>query len=594
MKLFNKYIVITLSFVILVACSDSPNASSSDSGATPAAPQAGNSGSRGPEDTEDTYFVAADDSSTPIVPSQYRADGVKRAPLSVCGANGSVLRQEMSKFERENPNYRPKADPELRIIQNGLGRFIGLEPGSDVFTARNEAVNMAVLNAKSAIIKTINQKISASQAVNSPPSGLSIDEKIDAQTEGLRRQFASLAAETMELGREYRALSEAVIVADENELKGITTQDRVNSFFDAAIKKLDESYDPATTSEEKIARANELKERLQSKRAQFLSRANQLQDLERDLRSATNQSIASTTVEAVAQMPLYGTSMINHMECFDAEERSVYVLVKLIWTPGLHEQARSILLNEPIDLTPGDMSFDDYIYSLDLSQQLGSYRYIDNEGNPWFYSIRSADYAAGDPMTIEGATDLLAQGQVALMLQSEVMTQQQAKAAVAQNAGARRAVTAQQFMSNMSAEARNLNLYGLNLARQEIVDSPITQGPAYVSVAAINMKAAHSAPEAMASLYATLKEVNYDQSYREGLRQGMIDEAESTRNDPGARAQGYSDGGEAVADVVAENQAAAEGAEEGELVVGKDGAQVAPEAEEQSVKFKSKAKKDDF
>ena len=596
MKPIQKYIFLPLCFLGLVACSESPNASPADvgAGAGAGASQTSSADASDAEVSEDNYFVAAEESSTPIVPSQYRADGLKMAPLSVCGVNGSELDQEMSRFERENPNYRPKSDPELRIVQNGMGNVIGLEPGSDVFIARNEAMNKAVLNAKAAIIKTINQRISATQAVHSPPSGLSIDEKVDAQTEGLRRQFASLAAETQELGREYRALSEAVIVSDEDELKGITTQDRVNSFFDAAIQKLDESYDPATISEDKLARVTELKERLQSTRAEFLSHSNQLQDLERDLESAANQSIAKTTVEAAAQMPLYGASMVIHMECYDAEERSVYARVKMIWTPGEHEKARAILLNEAVELSPGDMSFDDYIYSLDLSQKLGSYRYIDDEGTPWFYSIRSADYTAGMPENIRGRTDLFAQGQVALMLQSEVMTHARAEEAIAQNEGARSAVTASQFMSEMSAEARDLNLYGLNIARQDVVESPITQGPAHVSVAAINMKAAHNAPEAMASLYATLKEVNADQSYREGLRQGMIDSAESTRNDPAARQQGYVDGGEAVDEVVAESQSPADEAMEGELIVGEDGELVAPENTEQSVKFKSKAKKDDF
>lgn len=510
-------------------------------------------------DVADNYFEQAQDSDSEIIPSQYTIDGQKMAPLSVCGTNGSDVRREMSAFEREQPNFRPKSDASLRIIQNGIGSFTGLQPGSDLFVARNEAMNRAVLNAKAAIIKTIHQKITAEQSVKTPISGLSIDEKIDLQTQSLRNEFSQLTAETEVLGAEYAGLTEAVLTSSSaDNLQGLTTVDRVNSFFDAAIKKLDESYDPANAEAEKKAKFENLKSQLTQKRAAFISSVNKLADLQRDLTNIQNQTISETSVQSLSSMPLYGASTIKHLECYDAEERSIYTMAKLIWTPGLHEQARAILLNETVDLPLGEKSFDDFIYDLDISQLLGSYRYIDDSGNPWFYAIRSADYTIGNPATIEDRTNLLAAGQAVLALYAEVKTSSDAKTAVANSESARTSVTASQFSQQQSQKAQDLNIFGLSNARSEIVISPITNREEYISVAAINMKAAHSAPGAMAELYATLREVNSDQSYREGLLRGMADEANSTKNDPAARAAGYSDGRDNVVEVTQERELASE------------------------------------
>jgi hypothetical protein len=542
----------------------------------------------------DSYFEEAETSDTEIVPSQYTIDGQKLAPLSVCGTNGANLRREMSVFERENRNYRPTSDPALRIIQNGFGSFTGLQPGSDIFLARNESMNRALLSAKANIIKTIRQKITAEQAVRTPISGLSIDEKIDMQALSLRNELAELSAETEVLGAEYESLTAAVLTSATSEnLQGLTTEDRVNSFFDAAIKKLDDAYDPATSEAEKKAKFEELKAELTVKRASFISSVNKLGDLERDLSNIQNQTISETSVQSLSSMPLYGAATVKHLECYDAEERSIYTMAKVIWTPGLHEQARAILLNEDIDLPPGAKSFDDHIYDLDITQLLGSYRYIDNEGTPWFYSVRSADYTIGNPSTIEDRTNLFAAGQAVLAVYAEVSTSSDAKAAVANSESARTTVTATQFSQQQSQKAQDLNIFGLTNARSEIAISPITGREEYISVAAINMKAAHSAPDAMASLYATLREVNSDQSYRDGLIQAMADEAESTKNDSRARAEGYSDGRNNVQEISDERARNSEPPASVESARNID-AEQEPGRAESSTSFSSQAVEDDF
>jgi hypothetical protein len=510
-------------------------------------------------DVADSYFEQAQDSDSEIIPSQYGIDGQRMTPLSVCGRNGANVSSAMEAFERDEPNFRPKSDASLRIIQNGIGSFTGLQPGSDLFEARNESMNRAMLNAKANIIKTIYQKITAEQVVKIPISGLSIDEKIDLQGQSLRSELSQLTAETEVLGAEYAGLTEAVLTSSSaDNLQGLTTVDRVNSFFDAAIKQLDESYDPANAGAEKKAIFENLKSQLTQKRAAFISNVNKLADLQRDLTNIQNQTIAETSVQSLSSMPLYGASTIKHLECYDAEERSIYTMVKLIWTPGLHEQARAILLNETVDLPPGEKSFEDFIYDLDISQLLGSYRYIDDSGTPWFYAIRSADYTIGNPATIQDRTNLLAAGQAVLALYAEVKTSSNAKVAVANAESSRTSVTAQQFSQEQSQKANDLNIFGLSTARSTIVISPITNREEYISVAAINMKDAHNAPGAMAELYATLREVNSDQSYREGLLRGMADEANSTKNDPAARAAGYSDGSDNVVEVTQERKLASE------------------------------------
>ena len=585
-----------LSMIAILGCSESEESYSQNS--SPMQDAVAEQNAVAEQDTvaevADTYFEQAETSDTEIVPSQYTIDGQKLAPLSVCGTNGANLRREMSVFEREQPNYRPASDPALRIIQNGFGSFTGLQPGSDIFLARNESMNRALLSAKANIIKTIRQKITAEQAVSTPISGLSIDDKIDMQVQSLRNELAELSAETEVLGAEYESLTAAVLTSATSEnLQGLTTEDRVNSFFDAAIKKLDDAYDPATSEAEKKAKFEELKAQLTAKRASFISSANKLSDLQRDLSNMQNQTISETSVQSLAEMPLYGAATVNHLECYDAEERSIYTMAKVIWTPGLHEQARAILLNEDINLPPGTKSFDDHIYDLDLTQLLGSYRHIDHEGVPWFYSVRSADYTIGNPSTIEDRTNLFAAGQAVLAVYAEVYTSSDAKAAVANSESARTSVTASQFSQQQSQKAQDLNIFGLTTARSEIAISPITGREEYISVAAINMKAAHSAPDAMASLYATLREVNSDQSYRDGLIQAMADEAESTKNDSRARAEGYSDGRNNVQEISDERARNSEPPASVESARNID-AEQEPERAENSTSFSSQAVEDDF
>lgn len=542
----------------------------------------------------DTYFEQAEDSDSEIILSQYTIDGQKMAPLSFCGTNGSNLRREMSVFEKENDGYRPKSDPSLRIIQNGLGSFTGLQPGSDLFIARNESMNRAMLNAKANIIKTINQKITAEQIVKTPFTGLSIDEKIDMQAQSLRNEWSQLDAETKVLGTEYKAMTQAVLTSSsEDNLQGLTTADRVNSFFDAVVKKLNESYDPVNAEAAKKAKFENLKSQLTQKRAAFISSVNKLDDLQKDLENIQNQAVSETSVQSLSSMPLYGASTMMHLDCYDAKERSIYTMAKVIWTPKLHEEARAILLNETVDLPPGKKSFDDHIYDLDISQLLGSYRYIDDTGTPWFYSIRSADYTIGNPSTIEDRTNLFAAGQAVLAVYAEVKTSSNAKAAVANSESARTSVTVSQFSQQQSQKAQNLNIFGLSNARSEIVISPITNREEYVTVAAINMKSAHSGSDAMAELYATLKEVNYDQSYRGHLLQGMADEANSSKNDPSARAEGYSDGRNNVVDVAQKRETASEPStpQDTETMVEPS---IPPGRTEKSSSFSSQAVEDDF
>ena len=542
----------------------------------------------------DTYFEQAEDSDSEIILSQYTIDGQKMAPLSFCGTNGSNLRREMSVFEKENDGYRLESDPSLRIIQNGLGSFTGLQPGSDLFIARNESMNRAMLNAKANIIKTINQKITAEQIVKTPFTGLSIDEKIDMQAQSLRNEWSQLDAETKVLGTEYKAMTQAVLTSSsEDNLQGLTTADRVNSFFDAVVKKLNESYDPVNAEAAKKAKFENLKSQLTQKRAAFISSVNKLDDLQKDLENIQNQAVSETSVQSLSSMPLYGASTMMHLDCYDAKERSIYTMAKVIWTPKLHEEARAILLNETVDLPPGKKSFDDHIYDLDISQLLGSYRYIDDTGTPWFYSIRSADYTIGNPSTIEDRTNLFAAGQAVLAVYAEVKTSSNAKAAVANSESARTSVTVSQFSQQQSQKAQNLNIFGLSNARSEIVISPITNREEYVTVAAINMKSAHSGSDAMAELYATLKEVNYDQSYRGHLLQGMADEANSSKNDPSARAEGYSDGRNNVVDVAQKRETASEPStpQDTETMVEPS---IPPGRTEKSSSFSSQAVEDDF
>jgi len=541
-------------------------------------------------DISDSYYVEAEIDTVEIVPSQYDANNQKLAPPSVCGQNGINLDLEMEKFEIENANWRLKSDPKLRIVQNGIGSFAGLESGSDIFTLKNEAVNKAILNAKANIIKTINTTITAEQIAFTPIYGMSIDEKIDRQAQDLRNRFNTLLAETQILGEEYTQLTNAVMTSSNDEnLMGLTTEDRAASFFDAVIKKLDESYDPATATEEKKQKIESLKRSLNDKRIEFFNSSNQLVDLQKDLDLAKERAKSQTTVETLSQMPLYGASMVKHIECYDAEERSMYVMVKMIWTPKLHEEARAVLLNEEIELEKGDESFEDHIYGLDLTQLLGSYRYIDDQGTPWFYSIRSADATKGNSGAIQDFTNTLASGQVALALQAEVYTHAIANASVSSAEQSRSSVTAEQFQQEQTQIVKDLKL-NINIARSSVVTSPITNAPSRVSIAAVNLKAAHDAPQVMADLYATLKEVNSEMSYRQGLIQGMRDEAETTRNDPTALAEGYAEGRESVDQVV--EQRTSTQAQANTLL--EEPSTDVPAQSENSSSFSSQAVKDDF
>ena len=413
----------------------------------------------------------------------------------------------------------------------------------------------AQLKAKAQIIESIMSKMSASQILDMPGNPIAkqlgdrkkaLEAKIKAADDNVRALRGLIA-------QSQGALDEAII----NELNGITVGDRFGALMDAIITKVDESYNKQDITDEKKAKIENIRNSLHETRSLYAAAEKEKAEVNQEaekIHGKLKKSVKSS-VEKMAEMPIFGAVVLATTESYN---NKIYeVSVATAWSSKLEKASRSILLGKKENLNPkpNKKSFDEWVNSIDLSTTFGTRQYLANDGKRYYVGIVATGYDIDDYDSLDEArdfSDLFAEQECVLSLYSEMKSYKNVEK-IARNVeksdGTTETEVLKSIAKNMRSEVKDLSISGLSIVRSEDeVIHPISGKTMYVSVAAIDSDLAAKSQEFMTESYATLKELNYDQSYKEGLYSGMKDEADASKNDPNAYSKGYGEGRQGVSD----------------------------------------------
>ena len=443
------------------------------------------------------------------------------------------------------------ADKERIMIIQQVGATI--TPDDDFMQKRESYYIEAQLLAKAKIIEAFNTEASAENILSIP--GNPIAKQLADQQKKLKDLLKKKERFFCEARSEAQELLAAVDAAQAQELKGVTTKDRLNSLLDAAIKKLDESYNGDNVAEEKKVRVADLKLRLQKAR-EYEADAQQKKDEIEEQLLAIQGSIKKeqrSNVETLSEMPLFGAVVLNQTESYDELREQYTIAILMVWSPKLEKEARSILLGEGTRKErPTKMTLEGWLDKQNLEVMVGSRRYLSSDGSINFVGISAKEYDPDDMGTYSDAemeAELWAKQYAILSLMADVKSHKSAERLRRDIVG-KDGKTVSKVFSSMSAEIREsvqgLQLRGLEIVRTEELVNPASGKSIIVAVASINSALAIRSSDMMKDTYATLREINRKQSYMQGEVEGMQAAAEETRNDPSAHRQGHADGSAGV------------------------------------------------
>jgi hypothetical protein len=480
-------------------------------------------------------------------------DGKVEAPrgLSPSEKAGPMLRKLARKKGFKTGRWDDKKNRIMIVKQAGET----IEPYDPDFLVKREALAIeASLLAKAAIIESFSTTASAENILSVP--GNPIAKQLEAEQKQLKAMQAEAEKLVLRAQDEVKALDIAYDQARADELRGVTVGDRLNALLEATVKKLDESFDSQQISEDKKQRLSDLKLRLE--------KARKIEDEKQKLEEEIKEKVAElqgqikkesrSSIETTSSMPLFGATTLMQVESYDDLRNQYNVASLVIWSPKLEQEARGILIRDGKG-TPrkNKLSIDEWLDKQNLSSMVGARRYLADDGSTNFMGISSVEYDpddSGSYSMLEEEAILWAKQAAILSLKASVESVKSAERLKRDVRGADGKVESKVFRdlsANIKESVKDLTIRGLEVLRiEETVHQP-TGKNIIVAVANVNSALAIKSKEIMKDLYATLKEVNADQSFVKGEVAGMKDEAAKTLNSAAQYRAGMAAGSASVA-----------------------------------------------
>jgi hypothetical protein len=224
----------------------------------------------------------------------------------------------------------------------------------------------AALDARTRIIESIATTITAEDALILPDNPIS--QQFDQELRGLNatRQRAkdSLVPLVQNVDNKLADL-----------MAGVTTGDRLNALMDAAIKTLDESWDPATAEEAERLRYENAKRAYEEAQQEYDAIEAEIAKYREELKRET-----TSTVLTKASMPLFGTTPLKTWESYDGKDYQVALVV--LWDSKSHTWSKAIVAGKTVPALPaGKKTLNEYLVAKDWSRILLGRRMIDRDGN---------------------------------------------------------------------------------------------------------------------------------------------------------------------------------------------------------------------
>lgn len=480
-------------------------------------------------------------------------DGTVEAPrgLSRTERAGKVLR-EKAKAQGFKVGGWDDAKNRIMVITQTGDAMDSFDPD---FLEKREALAIeASLLAKARIIEGFSTTASAENILSVP--GNPIADQLKAEQKQLKDMEEKAQKFYAEAQRETSVLMEAYDQAQADELRGVTFGDRLNALLEASIRRLDETFDSQEIADDKKQRLVDIKLRLgkasdieEQKKALFESVQEKISALQGEVKKETKSSI-----ETVSSMPLFGATTLMQVESYDDLRGQYNIASLVVWSPKLELEARGILIGEGKGAPrKNKISIDEWLDKQNLASMVGARRYLANDGSTNFMGISAVEFDPDDggaySMSEEQAIIWAKQAAILSLTASveSVKAAERLKRDVIGANGKTESKINKSFSANIKESVKDVNIRGLETLRiEETIHEP-TGKNVIVAVANVNSALAVKASSLMADTYATLKEVNADQSFIKGEEAGMRAEAAKTANNQEIFNAGAAAGGNQVA-----------------------------------------------
>jgi hypothetical protein len=480
-------------------------------------------------------------------------DGKVEAPrgLSSSQKAGNVLRKLARDKGFKVGGWDDKKNRIMVIKQTGEA----IDAYDPDFLQKREALAIeASLLAKATIIESFTTTASAENILSVP--GNPIAKQLEAEQKQIKAMEAQAQKFYMQAQRETSVLLSAYDQAQADELRGVTFGDRLNSLLEATIKKLDETFDSQQITEDKKQRLSDVKMRLDKARKIEDEKQKLLEEVQNKIAELQGQVKKETrsAIETTSSMPLFGATTLMQVESYDDLRGQYNIASLVVWSPKLELEARGMLLGAGKGKPrKNKISIDEWLDKQNLSSMVGARRYLASDGSTNFMGISAVEYDpddSGSYSMLEEEAILWAKQAAILSLKASVESVKSAERLKRDIRGADGKVESKilkDFSANIQESVKNLTIRGLETLRiEETVHEP-TGKNIIVAVANVNSALVVKASDIMKDMYATLKEVNADQSFIQGEEAGMKAEADKTLNNKAIFDAGVASGSNQVA-----------------------------------------------
>ena len=480
-------------------------------------------------------------------------DGKVEAPrgLSPSQKAGNVLRKLARDKGFKVGGWDDKKNRIMVIKQTGEA----IDSYDPDFLQKREALAIeASLLAKATIIESFTTTASAENILSVP--GNPIAKQLEAEQKQIKAMEAQAQKFYLQAQRETSVLLSAYDQAQADELRGVTFGDRLNSLLEATIKKLDETFDSQQITEDKKQRLSDVKMRLDKARKIEDDKQKLLEEVQNKIAELQGQVKKETrsAIETTSSMPLFGATTLMQVESYDDLRGQYNIASLVVWSPKLELEARGMLLGAGKGKPrKNKISIDEWLDKQNLSSMVGARRYLASDGSTNFMGISAVEYDpddSGSYSMLEEEAILWAKQAAILSLKASVESVKSAERLKRDIRGADGKVESKilkDFSANIQESVKNLTIRGLETLRiEETVHEP-TGKNIIVAVANVNSALAVKASDIMKDMYATLKEVNADQSFIQGEEAGMKAEADKTLNNKAIFDAGVASGSNQVA-----------------------------------------------
>lgn len=420
-----------------------------------------------------------------------------------------------------------------RLIQIRSESFDTSDPRyDDSFIAKRGVFStLAVMGAKADIIEFMRSEMSAVDQLSAP--GTDVHEQLNKQFKMAQRKFEVQRAAVAKL------LSQ-VDKAEAEMLAGITWSDRGKALLDAAIKKLDDSFDSGQIAVDKQVK-------FQKSKTKYQAAISDLERIEKEAQAVKGQVKLTTEsrVELLAHAPLLGATVIAQAESWDEEEEQYEVASLVVWSEKLEASARSLMSNDYTPTKPKKgFTIQEWVAKQDLATMTGSRQMVDKNGQRWFIGAAASYYAgsSSSKRAAKGMANSFAKKEAVMAVYSDVETHKKAvQASSTRNAGlgAKDSTqVAQSFAEDTRQSIENRQVSGLSKITAKRVIHPISGQPIYVAVYAISPEAARQALAMEQSSFNGAIQADGAQLTQKGIKAGYEQARTLGQNDNAKVAQG--------------------------------------------------------